>query len=97
MPTFYGPTNIPPLEAMALGCPVAVSNIYAMPDQIGKAGLVFNPNSINDIVNILKTLWTNDILVKILVKRGFKKSEDWQQHHFNLKFQKIISRVLEIN
>ena len=35
MPTYFGPTNLPPLEAMALGCPVAVSNNYAMPEQIG--------------------------------------------------------------
>jgi glycosyltransferase involved in cell wall biosynthesis len=33
MPTFFGPTNIPPLEAIALGCPVAVSDIYGMRDQ----------------------------------------------------------------
>jgi len=30
MPTFYGPTNIPPLEAFVAGCPVAVSAVYGM-------------------------------------------------------------------
>lgn len=32
MPSYFVPTNIPPLEAMALGCPVAVLNRYAMPE-----------------------------------------------------------------
>lgn len=35
MPTFFGPTNIPPLEALICGCPIIVSRIYAMPEQLG--------------------------------------------------------------
>jgi len=46
MPTFFGPTNIPPLEAIAVGCPVAVSNIYGMPHQLGDAALYFNPTRV---------------------------------------------------
>mgnify|MGYP000562024811 CR=1 FL=1 len=30
MPTYFGPTNIPPLEAIAIGCPVGISDIYAI-------------------------------------------------------------------
>lgn len=97
MPTFYGPTNIPPLEAMALGCPVAVSNIYAMPEQIGEAGLLFDPNSIDEIVSIMKKLWTNDTLAKKLQELGYQKSENWQQSHFNRKFLDILKQVLEQN
>lgn len=95
MPTFYGPTNIPPLEAMALGCPVAVSNIYAMPEQIGEAGLLFDPNSIDEIVSIMKKLWTNDALVKKLQELGYQKSKNWQQSHFNRKFLDILKQVLD--
>ena len=97
MPTFYGPTNIPPLEAMALGCPVAISNIYAMPEQIGEAGLLFNPNSIDEIVNIMKKLWTNDALVEKLRKLGYQKSNNWQQSQFNRKFFNILNQGLENN
>lgn len=95
MPTFYGPTNIPPLEAMALKCPVAVSNIYAMPEQIGEAGLLFDPNSIDEIVSIMKKLWTNDALVKKLQELGYQKSKNWQQAHFNRKFLDILKQVLD--
>lgn len=97
MPTYYGPTNIPPLEAMALGCPVAISNIYAMPEQIGEAGLHFDPNSVDEIVNIMEKLWTDDILVKKLQELGYQKSEHWQQTQFNRKFFDILKHVLEIN
>lgn len=95
MPTFYGPTNIPSLEAMALKCPVAVSNIYAMPEQIGEAGLLFDPNSIDEIVSIMKKLWTNDALVKKLQELGYQKSKNWQQAHFNRKFLDILKQVLD--
>jgi len=97
MPTFFGPTNIPPLEAMALGCPVAISNIYAMPKQIGEAGLVFDPNSIDEIVNTMISLWTDDTLVKSLRQKGLKKSKGWQQSQFNTRFINIIKSELEKN
>jgi len=97
MPTFYGPTNIPPLEAMASGCPVAISNIYAMPEQIGKAGLLFDPNSVNEIVSMMIRLWTDDDLVEKLRKLGYQKSKNWQQIQFNKKIFNIINQVLENN
>ncbi len=97
MPTFFGPTNIPPLEAMALGCPVAVSNIYAMPEQIGSAGLLFNPNSLDDIVNVMKKLWIDDKLVNELRQKGYERSSGWQQSQFNTKFANILNQILGIN
>ena len=35
MPTFFGPTNIPVLEAWSLGCPVITSNIRGIREQVG--------------------------------------------------------------
>ena len=40
MPTFFGPTNIPPLEAWNFGRPVIASDISGMRAQIGDAGLL---------------------------------------------------------
>ena len=34
MPTFFGPTNIPVLEAWALGCPVLTSDIRGIREQV---------------------------------------------------------------
>ena len=34
MPTHLGPKNIPQLEAIELGCPVATSRIYGLPEQV---------------------------------------------------------------
>jgi len=94
MPTFFGPTNIPPLEAMAWGCPVAVSDVYAMRVQLGDAALYFHPASIQDITTIMERLWKDDDLCRALTQRGLQHHVAWNQEHFNQRFQDIIDRVL---
>lgn len=94
MPTFFGPTNIPPLEAMATGCPLAVSNIYAIPEQVGNAAILFSPDSIDDIANALYKLWTNDRLCTELASRGKNRIKELSQHGFNDRFLDILRDVL---
>ena len=69
MPSYFGPTNIPPLEAMALGCPVAVSNKYAMPEQVGDAGLLFDPDSPEEIAKCIKAMWLDDKLRQKMINK----------------------------
>ena len=94
MPTFFGPTNIPPIEGMTMGCPVAVSNIYGMPEQIGDAGLKFNPSSIDEIADVLLRLWTDDELCKDMIKKGYKQAKNFTQDEFNEKLLKIIKETI---
>jgi glycosyltransferase involved in cell wall biosynthesis len=42
-PSLYEGFGLPPLEAMACGCPVASSNAGALPEVVGDAGLLFDP------------------------------------------------------
>lgn len=51
MPSYFGPTNIPPLEAWACGVPLVCSS--EMSDQVGDAGLVFNPDSESELADAL--------------------------------------------
>jgi glycosyltransferase involved in cell wall biosynthesis len=95
MPTFFGPTNIPPLEAIAVGCPVAVSNIYGMPHQLGDAALYFNPTSVDEMAAAMDALWTDDRLCDRLRTRGLRRASEWTQGHFNLRFQEIIENILQ--
>ncbi|MCU0595352.1 MAG: glycosyltransferase family 4 protein [Desulfobacterota bacterium] len=60
MPTFFGPTNIPPLEAAAVGCPAAVSDIYGMREQMGDGALYFNPSAPAEIAQVMQSLWQSD-------------------------------------
>ena len=96
MPTFFGPTNIPPLEAIAVGCPVAVSDIYGIREQLGDAALYFNPASISEIKNAMKLLWLDDSVCKKLSQRGLAQSSKWDQAGFNKSFERIIKYVLKV-
>lgn len=93
MPTFFGPTNIPPLEAMAEGCPVAVSDIYGMREQLGDAALYFNPSSIADIATAIRTIWTDDELCRELSQRGLQHHRQWNPHHFNDRLRVILQAI----
>ena len=48
MPTYFGPTNIPPYEAFKLGTPVIYPNLEGLKDQIYEEGLIDlnNPDSL---------------------------------------------------
>lgn len=90
MPTFFGPTNIPPLEAFALGCPVAVSGIYGMPEQVGDAAVLFNPASEAEIAHAIRSIWIDDNLAERLRSAGLKRSAQWHQAEFSARFRSIV-------
>lgn len=94
MPTFYGPTNIPPLEAFVAGCPVAISGTYAMPEQSGDAALYFEPTSVEQMAECIRRLWTDDELCATLIANGKRRNESWGQRQFNERLLQIIDRVL---
>lgn len=93
MPTFFGPTNIPPLEAFLLECPVATSNIYAIPEEVGDAALLFDPNDFMDIARCIKELWNNSAKREELIKAGLDKSLELSRDKFAEKLYKIVLEV----
>lgn len=95
MPTFYGPTNIPPLEAFVAGCPVAISGIYGMPEQVGDAALLFNPESSEEIAGCIRKLWFDDALCARLIERGKKRAEAWGREQFDERLKTIIEGIVE--
>ncbi len=93
MPTYFGPTNIPQLEAFALGCPVATSRIYGIPAQVGDAALLFDPASVTEIYACLRRLWTDDALCAKLADRGRQRAADWGPPQFRDRLVKIVEEL----
>lgn len=96
MPTFFGPTNIPPLEAMAIGCPVLVSGIYGMPEQYGDAALYFNPNSVTEMVERIEQVWSDDALAAEMVRKGMERSRHNGQPQFNRRLVEVVNAVFAL-
>ena len=44
VPSLYEGFGLPPLEAMACGCPVATSNAGSLPEVVGDAAVLFDPH-----------------------------------------------------
>ncbi|MCS7232042.1 MAG: glycosyltransferase [Elusimicrobiota bacterium] len=83
MPTYFGPTNLPPLEAFALGTPVIYSDTPDFRAQIGDAGLFCDLYDVKSLVHHLKLLIYDKDLRKILVEKG------------KLKLKEILSNKIE--
>jgi glycosyltransferase involved in cell wall biosynthesis len=92
-PTFFGPTNIPPLEAFALACPVAASRIYGMPEQLGDAALLFDPRSEEQMAECIQRLWTDDHLCQQLSLNGLRRAQLWGPAQFASAFRAVIDRL----
>jgi glycosyltransferase involved in cell wall biosynthesis len=77
--SFYEGFGLPPLEAMATGCPVITSNITAMPEIVGEAGILVDPFSILSIQNAILEYCNNSSLRNnnsiLAVQRA--KNYDW--------------------
>jgi glycosyltransferase involved in cell wall biosynthesis len=71
-PSFIGPDNLPPLEALSYGCPAAVSNIPGSSDIYGDCVKYFNPRSVYEIANILSNSQPNSQESLNLRNNGFR-------------------------
>ena len=95
MPTYFGPTNIPPLEAMELGCPVIVSNKYAMCEQVGDAGLLCDPDSPEDIAKCIMQVWNDEKTRENMIAKGYEQSRKWTPKDFKSRVVKIVLHELK--
>lgn len=93
-PSLFGPTNIPPLEAMTLGVPVVCSNLFSMPKQLGSAGLLFDPFNVKDIAEKIRLVWTDEKLRKELIVRGYEQIKDVNLENFAKKWEMVIDESL---
>jgi glycosyltransferase involved in cell wall biosynthesis len=73
-PSLYEGFGLPPLEAMACGCPVACSNAAALPETVGDAARLFDPSDARAIA---------DAVLEVLedpaswVDRGLRRAEGY--------------------
>jgi glycosyltransferase involved in cell wall biosynthesis len=73
MPSLFESVSIPIYEALQAGTPVAASNILSFPEQVGEAGVLFDPFSSSSIAESILKLVNDTELAKALGKKGREK------------------------
>lgn len=88
--TFFGPDNLPPLEAMALGCPVIASNVSGAKEQLGDAALLVDPKKPEEIAEAIKSLSEDSALRQDLIERGLIRASQWTAQDYVKEIFSVI-------
>jgi glycosyltransferase involved in cell wall biosynthesis len=73
-PSLYEGFGLPPLEAMAHGTPVVTSNVSSLPEVVGKAAVLVNPENIFEIRRALYRVLTDQALRDRMKERGYEQA-----------------------
>ena len=80
-PSLYEGFGLPPLEAMACGTPVITSNASALPEVVGKAGIMLDPHDADAWAETMERVLLDAELCDSLKKAGLKRAQQfsWQK------------------
>ena len=95
-PSFYEGFGLPPLEAMACGCPVIVSPAASLPEICGDAALYCNPGSPADIAAKIRLLMADQELRVILRRKGLDNAKRFSYNDSAREIFKVIEEALAL-
>lgn len=72
-PSLYEGFGLPPLEAMAHGTPVLTSNTSSIPEVVGNAAVIVNPENVFEIMRALERVLLDQNLREKMRQRGYEQ------------------------
>jgi glycosyltransferase involved in cell wall biosynthesis len=76
-PSLFGPDNLAPLEAMALGCPVIAARVQGAEEQLGDAAMLVDPLNPRDYADAVRSLRDEPVRADLLAERGRARAREW--------------------
>jgi glycosyltransferase involved in cell wall biosynthesis len=77
LPSYYEGFGYPVVEAMACGRPVIAANTTSLPEVVGNAGLLFEPDDVDGLANGLHTLLTDVAEAERIGKAGLERANSF--------------------
>ncbi|WP_020596972.1 glycosyltransferase family 4 protein [Spirosoma panaciterrae] len=93
-PSKFEGFGIPPLEAMASGCPTLVSNATSMPEVCGEASLYINPYDIDSIANGISILNDDYSKRQLLIEKGYEQVKLYDKKISSKKLLEVIQKAI---
>jgi len=93
-PSLYEGFGLPPLEAMACGCPVIVSNRASLPEVCGDAALYCDPFNPEDIAQKIKLIIEDENLRETLRQKGLERAKQFTWEKCARETIAVIKKVL---
>ncbi|WKZ24654.1 MAG: glycosyltransferase family 1 protein [Patescibacteria group bacterium] len=96
-PSFYEGFGFPPLEAMACGLPTIASAVSSLPEILGQAAILINPDNSSELAEAISLVLTDDDLKNDLSQKGIKQAALFTWQKTAEAYLEIFKEVVEDN
>jgi len=90
MPTYLGPTNVPPLEAFAYETPVCYSDMPFFREQVGDSVFFMDLRDPSSLVKNILTIQNDKQIVEEKKEKGLQVLKNWNEEDFYKKLLNIF-------
>jgi glycosyltransferase involved in cell wall biosynthesis len=94
-PSLYEGFGLPPLEAMACGTPVVASNTSSLPEVVGDAGVLVEPEDVASIAAGIALVLNDAKLRTQLSARGLIRAQEFTWERAAWATLEVYSQVLQ--
>ena len=89
-PSFFGPDNLPALEAMSYGTPGIVAAVPGAHEQYGDSVLYFNPLKPEQLADDIQRLIADQALRNDLISKGLKRIKKLTPEAYVTKIEEVL-------